>query len=395
MAIVNLSGGVIFLPALPQAGLPQPDFPSLLPPSGLLQTATAKAPPKGVATPWSSVNLQKVASGFNTVSGGQYGNNQLSWGGTSPYLTLLYDQLKKVFPGISWGGGYVVKRIQGSSTVSQHAYGSAADIMVPNTQVGTAIYHWIEDNWPFAGSPVNKILWDPIHPGDNPGQHTNHLHVEIDPLYNNKPLPTYASTTTALPKTTSTSPDIPKILATIRQLESGGNYSAKNPNGTASGAYQFIDATWNHYGGYDHAYQAPKQVQDARATLLVKSILAAHNNDVNWVPAVWFAGPTGAVTQNWNTVPGPTGWNNSTIQQYHDKWMAAYGPTSTKVPVTPAPPRSEDDHAIEVGQAQFNPANFNPVFGTQITQPGEPMKPPPSMPGIEVPKVGLPGGATQ
>jgi muramidase (phage lysozyme) len=39
------------------------------------------------------------------------------------------------------------------------------------------------------------------------------------------------------------------ILETIRTFESGGNYSAENPDTSASGAYQFLDTTWDGYGG--------------------------------------------------------------------------------------------------------------------------------------------------
>ncbi|HEY8547174.1 MAG TPA: transglycosylase family protein [Acidimicrobiales bacterium] len=51
----------------------------------------------------------------------------------------------------------------------------------------------------------------------------------------------------------------------IVQRESGGDYKAENPTSTASGKYQFLDSTWNGYGGYQHASDAPPAVQDAKA----------------------------------------------------------------------------------------------------------------------------------
>ena len=61
---------------------------------------------------------------------------------------------------------------------------------------------------------------------------------------------------------------IPGVLARIRDCESGGRYNAQNPRSTASGAYQFLDSTWNGYGGYRRAMHAPPGVQDAAAMAL-------------------------------------------------------------------------------------------------------------------------------
>ncbi len=50
----------------------------------------------------------------------------------------------------------------------------------------------------------------------------------------------------------------------ILNRESHGT-NAENPTSSASGYWQFIDSTWNGYGGYAHASDAPASVQDAKA----------------------------------------------------------------------------------------------------------------------------------
>ena len=80
------------------------------------------------------------------------------------------------------------------------------------------------------------------------------------------------------------------VLETIRTLESGGNYQAKAAGSTASGAYQFLDSTWNNYGGYQRAADAPAAVQDAKAAEHVTGILDAHDQDVTTVPVTWYIG---------------------------------------------------------------------------------------------------------
>ena len=57
------------------------------------------------------------------------------------------------------------------------------------------------------------------------------------------------------------------ITKWVKAKESSGNYTALNTEqkgNTASGAYQYTDATWNGYGGYPKAMLAPPKVQDAR-----------------------------------------------------------------------------------------------------------------------------------
>ncbi|MCU1451940.1 MAG: phage tail tape measure protein [Acidimicrobiales bacterium] len=115
---------------------------------------------------------------------------------------------------------------------------------------------------------------------------------------------------------------IGRILATIRQMESGGDYGARNPVSSASGAYQFIDSTWGGYGGFPRAFMAPPAVQDARAAQDVQADLSRYGGAIEAVPASWYTGGyRGHGQLNYN--PGGPG-NPLTVQQYVDRWQRVF-----------------------------------------------------------------------
>jgi hypothetical protein len=60
--------------------------------------------------------------------------------------------------------------------------------------------------------------------------------------------------------------DLPPCWVMMR--ESGGNITAKNPSSSASGKWQFINSTWDGFGGYAEAWMAPESVQDDKARQL-------------------------------------------------------------------------------------------------------------------------------
>lgn len=125
--------------------------------------------------------------------------------------------------------------------------------------------------------------------------------------------------------------EIGHILATIRQMESHGNYTALNQTASASGAYQYIDSTWrtkskNVAGAtsYPRAYQAPATIQDAVAAADVRAILAATGDHLAAVPVYWYAPSAWNNDRLLDTVPAPGAGNKLTVRQYAESWIKQY-----------------------------------------------------------------------
>ena len=135
------------------------------------------------------------------------------------------------------------------------------------------------------------------------------------------------------------SPDVNQILSTIRQVESSNNYGAQAKGSSASGAYQFIDSTWQastKKAGlgteYARAKDAPPEVQDAVAAFAVRDILNRTGNDVTKVPLVWYTGnPEGRMTED--ALKANQGL---TPDKYQQKWLSVLGGgASTKTAQAP------------------------------------------------------------
>lgn len=151
--------------------------------------------------------------------------------------------------------------------------------------------------------------------------------------------------------------DIDRILHTIRQRESSGDYTARNPSSSASGAYQFIDSTWRAVGGATYApraYLATPAQQDTVARSYVEKILAANRDNLRAVAVTWYVGDPNKPDSY--KPPGPG--NTLTVGQYWERWRATYNATlkagSTFDKVKDLPGKAADAVAGQVTEALGN-----------------------------------------
>ena len=105
-----------------------------------------------------------------------------------------------------------------------------------------------------------------------------------------------------------TGSELDRFMAALRDVESSGNYSAEGvptPWGTATGAYQYLDGTWDNYGGYARAMDAPPEIQDEKARADMQRYYDEYGS---WddVAAAWYSGPGG-------------NWQSGEVQEYVGK----------------------------------------------------------------------------
>ena len=117
--------------------------------------------------------------------------------------------------------------------------------------------------------------------------------------------------------------DANAFISAIKQHESSGNYTAYNAGGGASGAYQFIQSTWDSeakaagFGQYagQPASAAPPEVQDAVARTMAENYYKAYGN---WKDAAeaWYYPAYAGKPQDQGLVPAPGAGNTETVGQY-------------------------------------------------------------------------------
>ena len=126
------------------------------------------------------------------------------------------------------------------------------------------------------------------------------------------------------------------VIYGIKMQESHGDYQADNPTSTASGAYQYIDGTWDGYGGYSHAGDAPPEVQDAK---MREDTQAAYDRLGDWerVIASHFSGENfqEGPKENWDGFPAtPTTRIRRSGNTSHgvEKYITDADPSSSVAP---------------------------------------------------------------
>ncbi|MEQ1700730.1 MAG: peptidoglycan DD-metalloendopeptidase family protein [Ilumatobacteraceae bacterium] len=198
------------------------------------------------------------------------------------------------------------------------------DILANNDQLLVAVPTW----WIFATIPGdNDPSWTaPLEDGTLPADYiTNWLN-----LYAVDPTVIAAAEAAGVQDCASegrlyqscvTDDQVDVVLATIRHMESGGNYQAQAANATASGAYQFVDGTWTNYGGYAHAKDAPPDVQDAKAREHVRYIFDTYDTQIATVPVIWYLPAAYGNDELMDTVPDG---NRLTPRQYQARWLDRY-----------------------------------------------------------------------
>ena len=183
--------------------------------------------------------VNKVRGPINTLIDGL--NNIVK---RIPGVNITFPKIPELAMGGQVGGG-------AGGKVKVFARGTNA---MPATDLGKT--------GPFVTSGARAIVGEgnPAHP---------EFVIPTDPKFRGRALSLFQALGTKLMAKGGTIPQFDNgtyaIPTYIVMRESGGNYKAENPTSTASGAYQFVDGTWDNYGGYHHASDAPPHIQDQKA----------------------------------------------------------------------------------------------------------------------------------
>lgn len=272
----------------------------------------------------SSADVQLLAAGVCVYGWPSVPRAAATIHAAQPDAPLTESQWERWAPSASTNVASVSFRDASNEQVDQVLTAAVTDILARNDQMLVAVpTEWVLGEIPADNDPA----WTaPLPDGRVPTEYiSNWLNLyAVDPSV-------LAAAEAAgvqdcasegrLYQTCVSDAEIDVVLATIRHMESGGNYQAQSPNASASGAYQFIDATWARYGGYAHAKDAPPAVQDAKARELVLWIFDHYDHQVATIPVIWYLPAAYGNERLMDTVPAG---NRLTPRQYQARWLDRY-----------------------------------------------------------------------
>lgn len=289
-----------------------------------------------------------------------------------------------------WSAYQAGAEIPGSS-YEQYLDLKAKGLLIPVEQAentpGALLFHFSEEPTPGGGRPGEAHVALSLGHGKTVEAQSEETGVVTDESAGRfeygalLPNVDYGTTATVAPDTAqpvvatdntdAAGLNLDEVIYGIKMQESHGDYQAENPTSTASGAYQYIDGTWDSYGGYSHASDAPPDVQDAK---MRADTQAAYDRLGDWerVIASHFAGEGGqeGPKSDWTKVPGYEYNHNPSIREYVDGVRgyietadpSAFADTSTTPVSTATSPETTTDpvtHSTGAAGAAITVININ------------------------------------
>ena len=174
----------------------------------------------------------------------------------------------------------------------------------------------------------------------------------------------------------------PGYLTRTAQIESGMNPSAKNPNSSATGLFQFIDSTRKQYGGFDPmdpaaSTQAAARLASDNRAALVKALGREPNAGELYLAHQQGAGGASKLLANpnaravdllgANAVRLNGGDENMTAGQFASKWTGKFGDGASPAapqaaPVTPVQQVAQaNPQLLQAAMARMNDPYASPA----------------------------------
>jgi hypothetical protein len=146
-----------------------------------------------------------------------------------------------------------------------------------------------------------------------------------------------------------------RYAAGIASAEGAGYNEKTKLSGSAGGRFQYIDATWNNYGGYKHAKDAPPEVQEKRFAEDTAIRAKKYNNNEDLMALAHFRGD---------------GWATKLMKEVDPEKRAAMMNEKVGKNLTPAQYLAKYHAGAGSGPAKkdFTPANTDRWVGTKTIQ---------------------------